>query len=99
MKYNQLGRTGLFVSEICLGAMTFGGMSEGVWKAIGSLGQGEVETIVGRALAAGVNFIDTADVYSVGGSGAPPTCKWLKSLNVARSCSFIPRVKFGSFKC
>ena len=69
MKYNQLGRTGLFVSEICLGTMTFGGSEQaGMWRAIGSLQQGEVDAIVGRALEAGVNFIDTADVYSFGES-------------------------------
>lgn len=69
MKYNQLGRTGLFVSEICLGTMTFGGSENaGMWKAIGALQQGEVDAIVGRALEAGVNFFDTADVYSFGES-------------------------------
>ena len=69
MKYKQLGRTGLFVSEICLGTMTFGGSEDsGLWRAIGSLQQGEVDAIVGRALAAGVNFVDTADVYSFGES-------------------------------
>jgi len=69
MKYNQFGRTGMFVSEICLGAMTFGGNEDaGMWKAIGSLRQDEVDGIIGRALAAGVNFIDTADVYSYGQS-------------------------------
>jgi aryl-alcohol dehydrogenase-like predicted oxidoreductase len=69
MKYNQLGGTGLYVSEICLGTMTFGGSAPtGMWSAIGSLEQGEVDAIVGRALEAGVNFIDTADVYSFGES-------------------------------
>lgn len=69
MKYNQLGRSGLFVSEICLGTMTFGGSeSAGMWKAIGALQQDEVDAIVGRALEAGVNFFDTADVYSFGES-------------------------------
>jgi len=66
MRYKQLGNTGLFVSEICLGTMTFGGEAGGFWRVIGELGQGEVDAIVGRALAAGVNFIDTADVYSFG---------------------------------
>src|SRR5580693_4938032 len=66
MRYNLLGRTGLFVSELCLGAMTFGG--KGFWEAIGSLGAQEVESLVGTALDAGVNFIDTADVYSEGES-------------------------------
>ena len=69
MKYNRMGRTGLYVSEICLGAMTFGGNPDaGHWSNIGSLRQGEVNGIVGRALEAGVNFIDTADVYSFGES-------------------------------
>ncbi|MFT3922108.1 MAG: aldo/keto reductase [Myxococcales bacterium] len=66
MKYKQLGRTGLFVSEICLGTMTFGGKEGGFWRVVGELEQHEVDQIVGRALAAGVNFIDTADVYSFG---------------------------------
>jgi len=66
MRYNPLGKTGLFVSELCLGAMTFGG--KGFWEAIGKLGNQEAETLVGTALDAGVNFIDTADVYSEGES-------------------------------
>ena len=69
MKYNQMGRTGLYVSEICLGTMTFGGNADaGMWKAIGALEQPIVNEIVGAALAAGVNFFDTADVYSFGES-------------------------------
>jgi aryl-alcohol dehydrogenase-like predicted oxidoreductase len=84
MKYNQLGRTGLFVSEICLGAMTFGGgVDGGFWKAIGALDQPEVDAIVGRALAAGVNFIDTADVYHFGQSERL-VGQALKNLGVAR---------------
>jgi len=69
MKYNRLGRTGLYVSEICLGTMTFGGSeAAGMWRNIGALQQGEVDALVGRALESGVNFIDTADVYSFGES-------------------------------
>ncbi len=63
MRYKQLGQTGMFVSEICLGTMTFGGKEGGFWRVVGELEQEEVDQIVGRALAAGVNFIDTADVY------------------------------------
>jgi aryl-alcohol dehydrogenase-like predicted oxidoreductase len=66
MRYNPLGQTGLYVSELCLGAMTFGG--SGVYKVIGELGSNEAETLVGTALDAGVNLIDTADVYSDGES-------------------------------
>jgi len=69
MKYKQLGRTGLYVSEMCLGTMTFGGKgSPGFWRMVGELEQKDVDAIVGRALAAGVNFVDTADVYSFGQS-------------------------------
>lgn len=66
MRMRLLGRTGLYVSEICLGAMTFGG--KGFWKAIGQLDGHAVERLVGQALDGGVNFIDTADVYSEGES-------------------------------
>jgi aryl-alcohol dehydrogenase-like predicted oxidoreductase len=66
MRYKTLGRTGLFVSELCLGTMTFGG--KGFWEAIGKLAQAEVESIVGTALDGGINFIDTANVYSEGES-------------------------------
>ena len=69
MKYKPMGRTGLYVSEISLGTMTFGGENTtGIWKAMGSLKQPDVDAIVGRALEAGVNFIDTADVYAFGES-------------------------------
>ena len=66
MKYNQLGNTGLFVSEICLGAMTFGG--QGMFKVVGELDQKGATGLVSRSIEAGVNFFDTADVYSLGNS-------------------------------
>jgi aryl-alcohol dehydrogenase-like predicted oxidoreductase len=66
MKYNQLGRTGLLVSELCFGTMTFGG--KGFWSAIGRLPQDAADDLIGRVLEAGVNFIDTANVYSEGES-------------------------------
>jgi aryl-alcohol dehydrogenase-like predicted oxidoreductase len=67
MKFRQLADTGVFVSELCLGAMTFGGRGQ-QWQMIGGLGQNEVDGIVHRALEGGINFIDTADVYSNGES-------------------------------
>jgi aryl-alcohol dehydrogenase-like predicted oxidoreductase len=67
MKYNLLGRTGLYVSEMCLGTMTFGG-SEGIWGQIGNLQLDEVSQLVKRAFDRGINFIDTANVYSFGKS-------------------------------
>jgi aryl-alcohol dehydrogenase-like predicted oxidoreductase len=67
MRYNQLGRTGMFVSEICLGTMTFGSSEgPGQWAQIASVEQESADRIIERSLAAGVNFIDTADVYSLG---------------------------------
>jgi aryl-alcohol dehydrogenase-like predicted oxidoreductase len=66
MRYNLLGKTGLYVSELCLGTMTFGG--KGFWEVVGKLGAKEVENLVGSALDAGVNFVDTANVYSEGES-------------------------------
>jgi aryl-alcohol dehydrogenase-like predicted oxidoreductase len=83
MKYNQLGRTGLFVSEICLGAMTYGAREGAQWEAIGQLPQRDVDAQVERAFAAGVNFIDTADVYGQG-SSEQMVGQALRTLGVAR---------------
>jgi len=64
MKYNQLGKTGVLVSELCLGTMTFGG--RGFWQAIGQLAQDEVNQLVKTSMNQGINFIDTANAYSEG---------------------------------
>ena len=64
MKYKLLGNTGVLVSELCLGTMTFGG--KGYWKAIGELPQTEVNKLVKTAIDQGINFIDTANAYSEG---------------------------------
>ena len=64
MKYNELGKTGILVSELCLGTMTFGG--KGYWEAIGKLPQDEVNQIIKTSLDSGINFIDTANAYSEG---------------------------------
>lgn len=66
MKYNFLGNTGLLVSEICFGTMTFGG--RGFWEAIGKIQQEEVNGLMKAVVDSGVNFIDTANVYSYGES-------------------------------
>jgi aryl-alcohol dehydrogenase-like predicted oxidoreductase len=64
MKYNLLGNTGLKVSELCLGTMTFG--SKGRFAAIGGVDQAGADALTKRSLDAGINFIDTANVYSEG---------------------------------
>ncbi|MEZ4391235.1 MAG: aldo/keto reductase [Polyangiales bacterium] len=64
MKYRTLGRTGLVVSELCFGTMTFGG--DGFWRVVGAQDQSAADLLVRRAFDAGVNFFDTADVYANG---------------------------------
>ena len=66
MEYRPLGRTGLYVSTICLGTMTWGG--RGRWEAIGQVGHEAVNEQLKCAVKAGVNFIDTANVYHEGWS-------------------------------
>ena len=82
MRYRKFGHTGLFVSELCLGTMTFGGEG-GIWGQIGNLQQAEADRLVGRCLEAGINFIDTADVYS-DGRAEIITGRALKNLKVPR---------------
>jgi len=94
MKYRQLGRTGLYVSEICLGAMTFASEATGMWGAIGAVDQQGVDDMIGRALASGVNFIDTADVYSAGQSEQMVGAA-LRNLGVKRSDVVIATKCFG----
>jgi len=64
MKMRFLGKTGIQVSEICLGTLTFGGRD--FYSHIGTLDQKESGVLVDMALDAGVNFFDTADIYSGG---------------------------------
>jgi aryl-alcohol dehydrogenase-like predicted oxidoreductase len=64
MEYRQLGRSGLKVSEITMGTMTFGGV--GWAKTVGDLGVADARRLVDLCVDAGVNLIDTADAYSQG---------------------------------
>ena len=80
MRHHALGRTGLFVSQLCLGTMTFGG-GGGIWGQIDNSPQAEAEGRVGQALDAGINFIDTAEVHS-GGMSVQVAGQALKNLKV-----------------
>ena len=82
MRYRSLGPSGLFVSELCLGTMTFGG-SEGMWGQIGQLRQEETDAVVKAAVEAGVNFIDTANVYA-GGTSERILGQSIRNLGLAR---------------
>jgi len=93
VRTNKLGRAGLFVSELCLGTMTFGG-GEGIWQQIGALGQADAERLVGRSIDAGINFIDTADVYAEGLS-EQITGQALRNLKIPRESVVIATKGYG----
>jgi aryl-alcohol dehydrogenase-like predicted oxidoreductase len=79
MRYNNLGSTGTLVSEICLGTMTFG---EG-W-GFGGIDDPQADAILGAAIEAGINFVDTADIYSEGNSESNDT--GLSRYHLVRAC-------------
>ncbi|WP_299918668.1 aldo/keto reductase [uncultured Roseobacter sp.] len=82
MRYKRLGHSGLFVSELCLGTMTFGG-SDDMWGQIGKLQQDDADGLLKTALDAGINFIDTANIYAAGKS-EEILGQSLKNVGVAR---------------
>ena len=94
MRYNTLGRTGLYVSELCLGTMTFAGVG-GNWVHIGNLDQPAVDKVVRAALDAGINFFDTADVYSFGLS-EQMLGQAFRNLGVARRDVVVATKVFGA---
>jgi aryl-alcohol dehydrogenase-like predicted oxidoreductase len=93
MRYNTLGHSGLFVSELCLGTMTFGG-GGGIWGQIGALQQTEADGLIKAALDAGINFIDTANVYAEGLS-EEITGQALRNLGVKRDEVVVATKVFG----
>ena len=93
MRYKNLGNTGLLVSEICLGTMTFSG-GDGFWKAVGQVDQAGADELIKVSVEGGVNFIDTADVYSEGHSERI-LGQSLKNLNIARKDVVIATKAFG----
>ena len=93
MKYNTLGRTGLLVSEICLGTMTFA-PGEGIWKSIAGVDQDLAEQLLKSSVDAGVNFVDTADVYT-NGESEKTLGKAIKSAGIQRKDLVIATKVFG----
>jgi aryl-alcohol dehydrogenase-like predicted oxidoreductase len=94
MHYKTLGNTGLLVSRICLGGMTFSSDAEGIWKHIAGTDQQQVDHLIKTSIDAGVNFIDTADVYS-NGQSETMLGQSLKNLNIARKDIVIASKAFG----
>ena len=82
MEYKTLGNTGLLVSRLSLGTMTFSG-GEGIYKVIGSVDQKGADELVKASIDGGINFFDTADVYSEGESETT-LGQSFKNLNIAR---------------
>src|SRR5947208_14288244 len=82
MQYKTLGNTGLLVSRLSLGTMTFSG-GEGVYRVIGAVDQKGADELVKASIDGGINFFDTADVYSEGESETT-LGQSFKNLNIAR---------------
>ena len=93
MQYKTLGDTGLLVSTLCLGTMTFHGGS-GFWRAIGNVDQAGADALIKASIDAGINFFDTADVYSEGES-EKALGQSLKNLNIARKDVVIATKVYG----
>jgi aryl-alcohol dehydrogenase-like predicted oxidoreductase len=93
MKYHTLGPTGLLVSEICLGTMTFA-LGEGMWKSISGVDQKLADQILKRSFDAGVNFVDTADVYT-NGESEKTLAKAISNVGIARKDMVIATKAFG----
>jgi len=96
MKYRLLGRTGMYVSELCMGTMTFGGAS-GMWKTIGGLEQDACTKLVKQAFDAGVNFFDTANIYGLGASETI-TGQAIKTLGLPREELVIATKAYGAMQ-
>ena len=93
MEFTTLGNTGLLVSKLCFGTMTFGD-GRGMFKAIGTQGQAEADALVKTSLDGGINFFDTADVYTEGES-EKILGQSLKNLKVARKDVVIATKVYG----
>jgi aryl-alcohol dehydrogenase-like predicted oxidoreductase len=93
MKYHTLGPTGLLVSEICLGTMTFA-LGEGMWKSISGVEQNLADQLLKRSFDAGVNFVDTADVYT-NGESEKTLAKAISNVGIARKDIVIATKAFG----
>lgn len=95
MNYRLLGKTGVLVSELCLGTMTFGG--KGYWTTIGQLPENEATRMVKTAIDHGINFFDTANVYSEG-LAEFLLGKALKNLGISHQSVFVAtkvRIRMG----
>jgi len=101
MEYKTLGNTGLLVSTLCFGTMTIAGDNEtalsengAIWKSIGNVGQAGSDELIKASFDAGINFFDTADVYSEGRSETA-LGQSFKNLGIARKDVVIATKVYG----
>jgi aryl-alcohol dehydrogenase-like predicted oxidoreductase len=93
MKYNTLGHTGILVSELCLGTMTFSS-AEGMWKSVAGVDQKLADELLRLALEAGINFVDTADIYT-NGESEKTLAQAIANLGIARKDIVIATKAYG----
>jgi aryl-alcohol dehydrogenase-like predicted oxidoreductase len=93
MKYATLGNTGLLVSKLCFGTMTFGD-GRGMFKVVGAVGQAAADELVKTSIESGINFFDTADNYTEGES-EKILGQSLRNLNIARHQVVIATKVYG----
>ncbi len=93
MEFTTLGNTGLLVSKLCFGTMTFGD-GRGLFKMIGAQGQAEADVLIRTSIEAGINLFDTADVYTEGESERI-LGQSLKNLDIARKDVVIATKVYG----
>jgi aryl-alcohol dehydrogenase-like predicted oxidoreductase len=93
MKYHTLGPTGLLVSEICLGTMTFAA-GEGMWKSVAGVEQDLADQMLKTSFDAGVNFVDTANVYT-NGESEKTLGRAIRNVGLARKDIVIATKAFG----
>src|SRR6201988_1683640 len=93
MEYATLGHTGLLVSRLCFGTMTFGD-GRGMFKAIGAVDQSGADELIKASIDGGINFFDTADVYTEGES-EKILGQALKNLGIARKDVVIATKVYG----
>lgn len=98
MQYRKLGNSGLKVSSICLGAMTFGEPSEGSMMHGISASEATAFAMLDRAVAAGVNFVDTANVYGNDGLSERVFGKWLAERKNRDAIVVATKFRFGMGK-
>ena len=95
MKYRYLGHSGARVSEICLGAMTFGEANEKSFMHKASADEKTAHSIMSTALERGVNFWDTADVYGQDGLSERMIGAWFKDTGKRGDVVLATKCRFG----